>query len=400
MFCPSSDVTKKFDFDNLVHSVQHIQKQIIDANKILDDQWENRIAKRQEIKSRSFIFIDPYGHRTSVKFMDHELISTALKKYKKIYIPKYLQKWIKLGRVERDKIKPLTICELTKPVSEYAVGSVLHTYGELIVWIHHNNPTPYDKLVLYVSLMDNMMNIKAKVEEYRTFEHVEFKSVLLENNSNPTDKHWNEGTSLKFEDTILSTELYRDNCIILSNLTKNTVYNNVQVYVNTLTGKVMPFSVRLDMTLGDLKVLIQDRDGIPPDQQRIFTTTLLPENNRSLESYNIKSDSILHLVLNLRGGMYIDISGRNGFDSLPYGLHTPVAKLLDMSRNNILQTNGRTTAELQESILQAQTVLSNFIHELNKVPIPLELPNLANIVSNVTHDYENITDDDDSEDDQ
>jgi len=128
--------SNSFVYEKLVSKIQKVQNQIIDINKILDDRWENRKKKTEEFQSRSFTFIDPFRNRTTIKFMDHESMTIVFKKYKKNYVPKYLHKYIKIGKLIDNQILPMTECELIKTVSEYDDGSSFETYGELIVWTY------------------------------------------------------------------------------------------------------------------------------------------------------------------------------------------------------------------------------------------------------------------------
>lgn len=76
----------------------------------------------------------------------------------------------------------------------------------------------------------------------------------------------------------------------------------MHIFVKTLTGKTETFNVNQSDTVKDIKEKIQEKNGVSTNKQRLIFTGKQLEDHQTMEQYNIKKDSTLHLMLRLDGG--------------------------------------------------------------------------------------------------
>ena len=84
---------------------------------------------------------------------------------------------------------------------------------------------------------------------------------------------------------------------------KHNQISKMLIKVKTLTGKEIEINIEADDQVRRIKEKVEEKEGIPPAQQRLIFSGKQMVDEKSVESYRIQGGSVLHLVLALRGGV-------------------------------------------------------------------------------------------------
>lgn len=117
----------------------------------------------------------------------------------------------------------------------------------------------------------------------------------------------------------------------MSNL-KTSLMCNFSIQIRSLTGKETMIKVHHKIRVSEVKDLIEKQEQTQFEEQRLVYNGKQLDDERTLDYYNIMQDTVVHIILRIRGGMFHETSARKDFELVQWATLESIEELEEKIR--------------------------------------------------------------------